>query len=393
MTDTGNRVIVPSQGEGNFGGIQGGLSMFDFGGSQFATSPWPCDTAICYLVQDSFDSARVAALHRLPNVLGYDEAFLTTGVNGAADLQFEKTFTNGDVLTIAHTDPLGTTVGFPTYTVFNIGGSSAGTDGLTFLPFLGIGTQAELRVNNVLSTPNPDAGATILGHAMNGPVGGGSDLTFTVPTGVSLTSNTLMRVQGIHIDITGNSRFNTTNEAVFKYQGGLSVEAVGTNSFNDDANAGFFRVLNFTGVAVTSVVLDITGSGNGPFDTDQADMLDRFDGGDPAGSAAACANTYRNNSALANGLVFAGTIASPCGAFAPTGWNSTTIVGGNATDLSFTFSSFNSGIFEFDCDTDGAGITGGAMAGMTVTVVLAGTTMSGTMVADPFNPLRAFINF
>ena len=161
--------------------------------------------------------------------------------------------------------------------------------------------------------PNPDPGATILGHAMNGAGGtGGADLSFTVPSGVGLAAGTLVRVQGIHIDTSGNGLFNTTNEAVFEFQAGLIVEAVGANSFNSDITSGYFRVLNFTGLPVTAATFDISTTVAGaPFDTDQAGMLDRFDGGDAAGTGGGCDNTYRNGSDVATGLVTAGTTASP----------------------------------------------------------------------------------
>ncbi len=61
---------------------------------------------------------------------------------------------------------------------------------------------------------------------------------------------------------------------------------------------------------------------------------------------------------------------------------------GNATDLGFTFTSFLNGVFEFDCDTNGTGITGGDMAGMAVTVTVGGTVRSGVLALDPDNPQR-----
>ena len=173
-------------------GAQGGLSMFDFGGNQFADSPWPCDTAIVYLAQDPQDLVSVAALHRRANVLGYDEPKLQTGVNGAVDSVFNKNFSAGDAITIAHCDPTSLSAGFPSYTIINIGGLGADTDGTTNVPILGIGILAELRANSLFSTPNLDPGATILGHAMNNAGGtGGADLSFTVPTpGIGLAPGT-----------------------------------------------------------------------------------------------------------------------------------------------------------------------------------------------------------
>ena len=50
--------------------------------------------------------------------------------------------------------------------------------------------------------------------------------------------------------------------------------------------------------------------------------------------------------------------------------------------MSFTFTSFNTGdVFELDIDTDGgAGVNGGSMAGMVVTVtLLGGTTRTGEL--------------
>ena len=51
-------------------------------------------------------------------------------------------------------------------------------------------------------------------------------------------------------------------------------------------------------------------------------------------------------------------------------------------------------LFEFDIDTDGgAGINGGAMDGMVVTVeFLSGNVLTGQLVVDPNNPLRSSVD-
>ena len=61
----------------------------------------------------------------------------------------------------------------------------------------------------------------------------------------------------------------------------------------------------------------------------------------------------------------------------------------------FAGASFLGGaVFEFDIDTDGgAGINGGSMDGMVVTVeFLSGNVLTGQLAADPNNPLRSSVD-
>ena len=211
LTDTLRGPIAFDQG------VQGGLSMFDFGGNQFADSPWPCDTAYVWLSQDAQDAVYVAALHRRSDVLGYDEPKLQTGVNSAVDSMFSKPFGAGDTITIAHCDPSNSLTGWPTYTMFNFGGVASNTDGLTTVAGSVI---VELRANNLVSVPNTDPTRAIVDHALNGAGGtAGIDLSFVVPTPNPIPVGLLMRVQGLYINaVPGDGPFGTTNEAVFVSQ-------------------------------------------------------------------------------------------------------------------------------------------------------------------------------
>lgn len=164
---------------------------------------------------------------------------------------------------------------------------------------------------------------------------------------------------------------------------GLTFNADGTNSFNSVTTAGFFSLENNTTLDITALTVDFSVNLPGKeFDTDQTGMADRFDGGNSA--VAGCLGTYRNGSAAATGLVFAGTPAAPCDATANSGWIGSNPLGtvNDFETIDFTFTDFNPGeTFEFDVDTDGVGGTnGGAMAGTVITVTLSdGTITSGSL--------------
>ena len=123
------------------------------------------------------------------------------------------------------------------------------------------------------------------------------------------------------------------------------------------------------------------------------------------GNATACPQPggYRNGSDVTVGLDYTNPnqvhdpINNPlaCDPAASSGWSSNTFGGGMCKDIGFLFTSFDPGdLFEFDCDTDGgAGVTGGAMAGLVVTITWStGCQTSGELQADPANPNRSFIN-
>lgn len=174
----------------------------------------------------------------------------------------------------------------------------------------------------------------------------------------------------------------------------IRIEANGSNSFNSDPSSGFFSITNGNVLDITSVTFDWAASSNAAqatmvFDTDQAGMADRFDGGNS--TAAGCLGTYRNGSEVTTGLTFTGTPAASCDPAATTGWTTTGTVGGANTDVTFNFTSFGNGdVFEVDIDTDGgAGITGDSMAGMVVTVtLLGGQTLTGELAAAGTNMAR-----
>ncbi|MEO0480218.1 MAG: hypothetical protein AAF196_12125 [Planctomycetota bacterium] len=180
----------------------------------------------------------------------------------------------------------------------------------------------------------------------------------------------------------------------------IEVLASGANSFNGDPSSGFWSIENVTAQPITSVVFDFSASTNPnaaglEFDTNQ----DGTNFSDGNGTAAACDGTYRNNSDVLSGLVFAGTDPSDCDGTAQIGAIRTNPVPGDLGSfrrIRWDFTNFVQGtLFEVDIDTDGpasATQNGADIAGMVVTITLQdGTILSGEMFVD--GPETAAIRF
>lgn len=168
---------------------------------------------------------------------------------------------------------------------------------------------------------------------------------------------------------------------------GVSASAIGPNSLNAVTTSGFWRVRNLTGQNITAMRLNLrAGDPSLRIRVIQTGMNGRFDGGNAATTL--CSNTYRNNSDVTTGLVYAGTDQSICSVSAMTGWNASLPFLSNPQDFQvfdFAFNDFGNGeLFEFDAATRGGpGANGNSMAGAMWTVTLAdGTVCSGRLVPD-----------
>ncbi|MEC8252201.1 MAG: hypothetical protein VX044_03235 [Planctomycetota bacterium] len=190
----------------------------------------------------------------------------------------------------------------------------------------------------------------------------------------------------------------------------VRVSATGSNSFNADPTSGFFRIETgplSVGDPIVSVEFDWVNSTNPgqatmEFDCDQGGMANAFwEGNGPSG----CTGTYRNGSDVTVGLDYANaannlldtsltcaTSVAHCEATNQVG----TTPDYRTLKWYFTGDTFT-GVgtaLEFDIDTDGgAGISGGAMDGMVVTVeFLSGNVLTGQLVVDPNNALRSSVD-
>lgn len=227
-----------------------------------------------------------------------------------------------------------------------------------------------------------DGGITSIPFSVTG-------LTGTVSLGTTFNSNfvgTSLVTQGAFIAPgTTNLGVVTSDRATLTYgdTAPIVIRADGANNFNSDPTTGFWTVTNTGPLDITNVQFSWVGSStpNNLFDTDQTGMADRFDGGNS--TAVGCGGTYRNGSDVATGLVYAGTAVSPCDPAGLTGWTGSNPGTGTSTfsTLDFAFASFGQGdVFEVDIDTDGGTTSGGAMAGMNVTVTfIGGTTRTGQL--------------
>lgn len=82
---------------------------------------------------------------------------------------------------------------------------------------------------------------------------GGSTVTFRVPGG--LKDCDYLRVQAVTINPGGLSALTATNQVFFKLDASkVTVEAVGSNSFNSNRNSGYFRVIHNSGSAIASTL-------------------------------------------------------------------------------------------------------------------------------------------
>lgn len=236
------------------------------------------------------------------------------------------------------------------------------------------------------------------------PAVAGSPMTFNVPIVLGALPDGLMRVQGLYLDPAappGVVPIRSSTEGLWDLDSrgilGVTVSADGPNSFNSDTTSGYFQISNASTdpmKAISSVTLDY--SVNLPdleFDTDQAGIADIFEGGNS--TLVGCAGTYRNGSDLTTGLVYgpSNTVpAAPCDPAARTGFLGANELGpASYQTLTFQFSGgnfFNGAVLEFDCDTDGGGISGDANAGLVITVTTVdGSTRTGVLAVS--GPERA----
>lgn len=181
----------------------------------------------------------------------------------------------------------------------------------------------------------------------------------------------------------------------------ITVEALGSNSYNAITGAGFWRIIH-NGACAPIAEVRLDGStmpyfGSAfSFDVDQTSMADRFDGGNSTTSG--CGGTYRNNSDVGCGLVYDGLNWPSCDPAANSGFIGErvrpTLTGNNVDRLTFRFAGglFTGRSFEFDADTDGGtGTAGGDMAGMIVRVTLTnGEVYQGFLVTD--TATRSFVD-
>lgn len=379
-------------------------------------------------VPDSVTGYRV---HLHPQVLGTTEADLVCQVNalacggGSTPLdKSTKTFIDGETLTWGYdisSDP--SLLGRPAILMANadiaaLGLMDASTNGVT----LGI---REFDVLSLLSIPagqNPfvigdsfaigGLAGTVLGLGPDAL--GDPDASLSPP--VMMVPGDGVRLQAAYFDMGAiGVPVVATNEVRF-LRADVLVEAVGHNSFNTNLASGFFRIThnNPTLPSIVSVTLDISAtSPEWSFDVDEVGLgptnNSQFWNGnstDPGGIG--CAGTYRNGSDVATGLIYdnmntygpdaaAGQIPLVCDPAANCGFTATNAASGTNRWRTLTFrytpGTFTCNTFEFDVDTDGGfGISGRAQEGMVVTVVLADTTvLTGTLVVDPSNRLRALL--
>lgn len=184
------------------------------------------------------------------------------------------------------------------------------------------------------------------------------------------------------------------------------VEAVGANNFNGDPNGAFWRLHN---LGERGDVLDATfdfrnaadpGQASIYYDLDQSGLGDNFYCGN--GTQAGCRGSYRLGSDTTVGLIYdalntyaPGALLNPCDPTVSCGF--TVIAPGpsahTARALQFRFAHFSAGeSFLFAADTDyGLGEHGAAMRGLHITLQTTTGSLCGSLVADPFDPLRAFV--
>ncbi|MHC5064781.1 MAG: hypothetical protein ACYTG5_12500, partial [Planctomycetota bacterium] len=233
------------------------------------------------------------------------------------------------------------------------------------------------------------------------------------------------RVQGLWIDqdvpflpiaLTNQARFRRYVPGIL---GGTYAVCLGNNTFNADTSAGYFQVINeetCTDMSIVRVTYSINfGDPNISattqnlideffrWDTDNPNMAEVFAGGNSM--LADCLGTYRNESEVTTGLIFAGTPQQNerrCDPSAMQGWigsvDGPTAYGsanGDYLQLDFQFTPdtfLNGAKFEFDADTDGGpGVNGSSMAGVIVEVEFKNGRISTAEITPDANvPFRAF---
>lgn len=381
------------------GAHPGGLSEASTQAGHHA--PWSTRASLVQLVQGDPDQLVVNRLHLLPGKPGWDEVRLELNVNGGPWRVGGTAYGAQDVLGLRLRDPTNVHTGLPAWVVFNLP-PEAGTDGVTdlsqFLP--GFGVLPEHRSRNIANVGNPTPAFTIVSWSI------GPTMSLPLPPG-AVSAGDLLRVQSLHLDFANMATFTSSNESWWHggpSQQGILVEAVGGNSFNDDASRGFWRVRHLGGgrPAIRSVTLDWNASTRpglqtAVFDIDQERMAGRHDGGNAQG--ANCRGTYRNGSDVSCGLdyAFGSNHRAACAVGSENaGFRFASGSAAQARDLTYQFvgNMFAAGqTFEWDCDTDGGlGVSGADMAGLAVRVLLTdGSVLTGTLAADPTNPVRAFV--
>ncbi len=229
---------------------------------------------------------------------------------------------------------------------------------------------------------------------------GAIPITLTAPIGtVALplpttpgTAGLVIETQAAAIAPSVNTFGVSTSNAATMTVGDIApviVRAQGVDNFNADTTQGFWRVVNAGSTPITNLRLSWIGSSvpnTNYFDTAQINMANRFDGGNS--TTPLCLGTYRNDSDTTVGLAYGGTLVSPCNPANNTGWVGSVLglSAGQYRILDFSFAHFDPGeVFEFDADTDPGPGSGAAMAGLVVTVTLAGgATRTGELaMVDP----------
>jgi hypothetical protein len=343
----------------------------------------------------------VQRLDLWPQKRGWDEVRLEVGVNGGPLDTAIKTFGVLDTLVLQATDPTAAANGLPVWTLLNFS-PEAELDDLTDVSSLGLGMTilTEQRTLNPLGIAQP----ALIGMILS--TGIGSSHLLPVGPGVYLPPDFLVRAQGFWFDATAPHVIVSTNEAYWRggdQQTGIVVEAVGPSSYAPHSERGFWRIAHLGGhAAIQSVTLDWAtslepGQAGMVFDIDEDLDGRRHDLGNA--QTAGCQGTYRGGTDATTGLDYGhpGNLQAGC---AVGGENSGfTVDAGTATEALVLTYRFQGGLFaadkslEFDCDTDGGlGVSGAAMRGLRVHVVLTDSTqLSGALGLDPKDPLRSFV--
>jgi hypothetical protein len=339
-------------------------------------------TLVARLEQTGPDRIRIGVLHRAPGVC--DALVLRSALDGGpADRSYKLV---GPLSTQIAVDSVGAPMGAPLALFFNLGADALACGSLGYL-----GASW-----SVLDDFQALLGVTVpAGQPISVPSVGGGRVTIptsSLPAGFAQA----LRVQGLWLDPRVPLPYVpllATNEVELgidlRPPLGVQVAASGGNSFNADANIGFFSVTNPTTQPITRIQLEAVGGM--VFDFEQVGMADRFDGGNS--TATGCRGTFRGGSDIAAGIDYASNPVSPCDPSAHQGHEE---VGPRSATLTIPFAGgqFHSGVrLQWDVDTDGGpGVHGGHMTGMRVTIDFAnGDRRSGVLGTDPNNQFRAVV--